>query len=112
LRIMARSVVLAPYTGGNTGLNQFVGPFYELNPFTERLYAWGPFFYTGPNLFMLAVGWPLVILVTLAVWQLMRSPWGRVIKAIREDEDAARALGKNAYWYKLQSLMLGGAIAG
>jgi branched-chain amino acid transport system permease protein len=35
-----------------------------------------------------------------------------VVKAIREDEDAARALGKNAYWYKMQSLMLGGVIGG
>ncbi|MEJ7704075.1 MAG: branched-chain amino acid ABC transporter permease [Geodermatophilaceae bacterium] len=38
----------------------------------------------------------------------MRSPWGRVIKAIREDEDAARSLGKNVYAYKMQSLILGG----
>ena len=42
----------------------------------------------------------------------MRSPWGRVLKAIREDEEVARALGKNVFWYKLQSLMLGGAITG
>jgi neutral amino acid transport system permease protein len=40
----------------------------------------------------------------------MRSPWGRVIKSIREDEDAARSLGKNVFSYKMQSLMLGGAI--
>jgi ABC-type branched-subunit amino acid transport system permease subunit len=39
-------------------------------------------------------------------------PWGRVVKAIREDEDAARALGKNAYWYKLQALILGGVLGG
>lgn len=59
----------------------------------------------------------LLVFVTLAVvyWQLerlARSPWGRVLKAIREDEEVAKALGKNAFWYKLQSLMLGGAIAG
>ncbi|HKX75622.1 MAG TPA: branched-chain amino acid ABC transporter permease [Acidimicrobiia bacterium] len=112
LRILVRSTTLADYTGGNTGITGFAGAFYQFNPFTERLYQFGPFFYTGPNLFILTVGWPLVILVTLGVWQLMRSPWGRVVKAIREDEDAARALGKNAYWYKLQSLMLGGAIGG
>ena len=39
-------------------------------------------------------------------------PWGRVLKAIREDEDAARALGKNAYNYKLQALVIGGVIGG
>ena len=43
---------------------------------------------------------------------LVRSPWGRVIKAIREDEEIARALGKNVFFYKLQAFMLGGAIAG
>jgi neutral amino acid transport system permease protein len=42
----------------------------------------------------------------------VRSPWGRVLKAIREDEEIPKALGKNVFWYKLQSLMLGGAIAG
>lgn len=43
---------------------------------------------------------------------LVRSPWGRVLKAIREDEQVPKALGKNVFWYKLQALMLGGAIAG
>ena len=38
----------------------------------------------------------------------MRSPWGRVLKAIREDEDAVRSLGKNVYAYKMQSLIIGG----
>jgi branched-chain amino acid transport system permease protein len=45
----------------------------------------------------------------------MRSPWGRVLKAIREDEDAVRSLGKNVYSYKMQSLIIGGlfgALAG
>jgi neutral amino acid transport system permease protein len=56
-----------------------------------------------------------VLLVALIYWaleKLVRSPWGRVLKAIREDEEVAKALGKNVFWYKLQSLMLGGAIAG
>jgi branched-chain amino acid transport system permease protein len=49
------------------------------------------------------------------VWLLMRSPWGRVLKSIREDEDAVRSLGKNVYAYKMQSLVIGGlfgALAG
>jgi neutral amino acid transport system permease protein len=40
----------------------------------------------------------------------MRSPWGRVLRSIREDEDAARSLGKNVFLYKMQSLILGGVI--
>lgn len=44
--------------------------------------------------------------------QLAQSPWGRVLKAIREDEEVAVALGKSVVRYKLQSLVLGGAIGG
>jgi neutral amino acid transport system permease protein len=62
-------------------------------------------------------GLMLVSVMTLAVvyWLLeiaVRSPWGRILKAIREDEQVPKALGKNVFWYKLQALMLGGAIAG
>ena len=42
------------------------------------------------------------------VWALMRSPWGRVLKGIREDEDAVRSLGKNVFAYKMQALVVGG----
>ncbi|MDQ1670373.1 MAG: branched-chain amino acid transport system permease protein, partial [Actinomycetota bacterium] len=35
---------------------------------------------------------------------------GRVLKAIREDEDAVRSLGKNVYYYKMQSLIIGGVL--
>jgi neutral amino acid transport system permease protein len=54
----------------------------------------------------------LLALVYTGLELLLRSPWGRILKAIREDEEIPRALGKNVFWYKLQSLMLGGAIAG
>ena len=57
----------------------------------------------------------LVSVLALVYWRLealVRSPWGRILKAIREDEEIAKALGKNVFWYKLQALMLGGAIAG
>jgi len=51
-----------------------------------------------------------VLLAVLVTFLLMRSPWGRVVRAIREDEDAARSLGKNAYAYKMQSLVVGGVM--
>lgn len=54
----------------------------------------------------------LVALIFVGVERLVRSPWGRVLKAIREDEEVAKALGKNVFSYKLQSLMLGGFLAG
>jgi neutral amino acid transport system permease protein len=51
-------------------------------------------------------------IVFVGLEKLVHSPWGRVLKAIREDEEVPRALGKNVFLYKLQSLMLGGFIAG
>jgi branched-chain amino acid transport system permease protein len=42
---------------------------------------------------------------------LSKTPWARVLRAIREDEDAAAALGKNTLVYKLQSLSLAAALA-
>jgi neutral amino acid transport system permease protein len=51
-------------------------------------------------------------IVYIGLEQLVHSPWGRVLKAIREDEEVPKALGKNVFWYKLQAFMLGGAIAG
>jgi neutral amino acid transport system permease protein len=59
--------------------------------------------------------WLLIVFTALVFWQLERwvaSPWGRVLKAIREDEEVPRALGKNVFSYKLQSFMLGGALTG
>ena len=56
----------------------------------------------------------LVTVLALVYWRLnvsVNAPWGRVLKALREDEDVAKALGKNVFWYKLQALMLGGAMA-
>ena len=59
---------------------------------------------------MLIVGWLLIAIFGFVVYKLMKSPWGRVLKAIREDEDAVKSLGKNVYSYKMQSLILGGVI--
>jgi len=36
-----------------------------------------------------------------------RSPWGRVLRTIRSDEDLAKALGKNTYFFKMQAFVLG-----
>lgn len=57
----------------------------------------------------------LLITVGIVYWRLqwlVRSPWGRVLKAIREDEEVAKALGKDVFGYKLQAFAIGGAIGG
>lgn len=58
------------------------------------------------------MSWISIVLVLLLLRRLTNSPWGRALRAVREDEDAVRALGKNAVWLKLQSFMLGAGIAG
>ena len=60
---------------------------------------------------LLLVSWALLIALALLVAAVVHTPWGRVLRAIREDEDAARALGKNTLAYKLQSLALSAALA-
>jgi len=111
LRLSFRSVALSKWTGGSDGLNQFANTFFSVNPFSAgKKYGFGPFTFSAQDTWSLLVGWTLVVLCSLLVFLLMRSPWGRVLKAIREDEDAARSLGKNVYSYKMQALVLGGVI--
>tara|TARA_X000000368_G_scaffold230706_1_gene182184 strand:+ start:1798 stop:2853 length:1056 start_codon:yes stop_codon:yes gene_type:complete len=58
------------------------------------------------------LSWISIFIVLVILRRLINSPWGRALRAVREDEDAVRALGKNAVWLKLQSFMLGAGIAG
>ncbi|TAL25393.1 MAG: branched-chain amino acid ABC transporter permease, partial [Frankiales bacterium] len=108
LRLVARSASLRDITGGSSGLTGFSQGFYSLNPLGPGQYGIGPISYNENRAWLLLVGWTLVILGSILVYLLMRSPWGRVLKAIREDEDAVRSLGKNVVGYKMQSLILGG----
>ncbi|WP_435741493.1 branched-chain amino acid ABC transporter permease [Nocardioides sp. SYSU DS0663] len=55
-----------------------------------------------------AVAWTLVAISTLIIYLLVRSPWGRLLRGIREDEDAMRSLGRNVFMVKMQSLVIGG----
>ncbi|MCS6782944.1 MAG: branched-chain amino acid ABC transporter permease [Gloeomargarita sp. SKYBB_i_bin120] len=53
-----------------------------------------------------------LVLTFFILERLSHSPWGRLLKGIREDETAVQALGKNVFIYKLHSLILGGIIGG
>ncbi len=106
-RIVARSPRFDWLTGSSDGLTGFTDTFYDLSPFDPGgRYLFNLFI--GNQMFLVLVGWAILAVGTVICWLLIRSPWGRVLKAIREDEDAVRSLGKNAYWYKMQALMLGG----
>lgn len=115
VRWLGRSTLWQEWTGASSGLQgrHYKDPYLELSPLPEGFTTLGPFEYinTGSDSWWTRiVAWGLVILLLLFVWLITRSPWGRVLKGIREDEDAVRALGKNVYSYKLQALVLGGAI--
>lgn len=108
LRISVNAQQSQDLTGGPQGISDFAGGFRDLNPIPEGRYGIGDVSWDHRTLWVMIVAWALVAVCSFVVWRLMHSPWGRVVKAIREDEDAARALGKNAVGYKLQSLVLGG----
>jgi branched-chain amino acid transport system permease protein len=110
IRQVARSATFNKTLGGSDGITgKFGKEFFDLNPFTSGLDL--PFLrYTPNDLWVVVVGWILVAIILFLMWLLVNSPWGRLLKAIREDEDAVRSLGKNVYLYKIQSLIAGGVI--
>ena len=54
----------------------------------------------------------ILLVIYLTVQRIIKSPWGRVLKSIREDEIAATSLGKNVFSFKVQSFILGAFIMG
>jgi ABC-type branched-subunit amino acid transport system permease subunit len=111
VRQLLGSQTLRPWLGGKDGRQGFGDPLRDLNPFRARVDL-GFIDFSPFEFWVMVIGWSLVVICCVMVWLLMRSPWGRVLKAIREDEDAVRSLGKNVYGYKMQALILGGLIGG
>ncbi len=64
------------------------------------------------NVFYLLLMLFFVVCVYLAIEKALKSPWGRVLKAIGEDETVTLAMGKNVFRYKMESLVLGSMIMG
>jgi len=61
---------------------------------------------------MAALSLGLLALSSLVFWRLKGSPWGRLLKAMRDDELAARGLGKNTRLAKVQAFAIACAFAG
>jgi branched-chain amino acid transport system permease protein len=115
VRYTGRSQSLIDLTGASVGIrgNEFKWIFEQYSPFPdEQITLWVFTFHgTASNSWWLrVVAWTIVALFALMFWRLAKSPWGRVLKGIREDEDAVRSLGKSVYWYKMQALVIGGVI--
>jgi branched-chain amino acid transport system permease protein len=54
----------------------------------------------------------ILLVVYWAIERAIRSPWGRVLRAIREDEMATAMSGKDIFYFKMQSLVFGSMIMG
>lgn len=67
---------------------------------------------TPRNVGNVLIGFLAVAIVFLVLRRVQSSPWGRVLRTIRADEDVGQALGKNTYRFKLQAFVLGSVIMG
>lgn len=91
-----------PLFNGANGLTGVPRPLQAALPLSLQGYQWA---YAGWVLLLCAV-------VYLLVRWLSRSPWGRALRAVRDQEDAATAIGLNVTALRLQVFVIGGAIAG
>jgi ABC-type branched-subunit amino acid transport system permease subunit len=100
----------AAFSGGNQGVLGFDDEWRAVADWAlSKLAIVGLDVYTQLPLFIAV--WLTFGLLLLALGALQRTPWGRVLRGIREDEDATASLGKNVFSYKLQSLGLAAALA-
>jgi branched-chain amino acid transport system permease protein len=111
VRLLFLTTAFDDVTGSADGLSGYHTDFRSSNPIAPGSYGFGPWVYNEVGWWVRILGVLALVLAVVTVWRLMSSPWGRVLKGIREDEDAVRALGKNVFSYKLQALVIGGAIA-
>lgn len=97
IQILANN--LESLTGGSRGLVGIPRPFESLGA-------------QGFALAYLAMVLAILVLVVAALQALLHSPWGRVQRAMREDEVACAALGKNVVRFRLTAFVLGSMLMG
>ncbi len=108
-RLLVRD--LESVTGGVYGIINFSDSLQQYRPnFIETFIT--KYDLNAGQIWIGFLSWISIFFILLLLKRLTSSPWGRALRAVREDEDAVRALGKNAVWLKLQSFMLGAGIAG
>jgi branched-chain amino acid transport system permease protein len=104
ISLIATQVVqgYVPLFNGSNGLTGVPRPLFSSLPLSLQGYQWA---YAGWVLLVAALGYVVV------TW-LSRSPWGRALRALRDQEQAAAALGLNVTALRLQVFVIGGALAG
>jgi branched-chain amino acid transport system permease protein len=68
--------------------------------------------YNGYRIFFLVVVLVILFLCYLLVQRLSRSPFGRMLRSVREDERAAAAYGRQVFFAKYRAYLFGAALAG
>jgi branched-chain amino acid transport system permease protein len=69
------------------------------------------FRFDSPERYLILVSFFTVISVII-IYRIANSPFGRILKAIRDDPVAAEALGKNTTYYRIVALVIGSVFAG
>ena len=98
-------------TGGSQGTINLAGQgtAAQYNGQWERFQRWvgAQLHIADKDVVMLLLVWSAALLLLWLTARLARTPWGRVLRAIREDEDATASLGKHVFAYRLQALAIG-----
>src|SRR5690606_32227165 len=85
VRLLFTTTVFDKWTNSADGLAGYHAGFLSANPFPPGRYGFGPWVYNADQLWVRVFGLLVLALAIYLVWALMRSPWGRVLKGIRED---------------------------
>lgn len=86
-------------TGGSDGLAGIRSP---LKVELGTLHPW----------FYLLLVWTIVAIAAFGLTRLMRSPYGRALRAVRDDEQVAAVAGKSVLQLKLKTFFIGAALTG
>ena len=90
----------APFTGGEDGIQAVPrGQLFGLVDLADN---------TNMYVFVLAI----FLAAFLFIWRVIHSPFGQILKAIREHQDRATSLGYDTDKYKLLAFVISGALAG
>ena len=104
LSVIANSVItnVRPFLNGAAGIAQVPGPFSDqVDPISQ-----------GYQLLYVGLTIPCVLLVWVVASRIVNSPFGRSLRAMREHELAATALGKNPVQLKMTIFIVGGILGG
>lgn len=98
-------------------VHQFVGNYTRLFNGASGLYGLAPpfgadFTPSGYPYFYLGLSVVIFAAAFVFVEYLRRRPFGRALRAVREDRDAAQAFGRNVYTLQLKAFVIGAVLAG